>query len=158
MKLKTRNKVTGEISTASTADIAFLLLIFFLVSTMFDIEKGLMLDLPPSSDQTESKVLKLKNLTILDIDSKDASTFSIIKIKIRKDGSKIKQPISLEQVEYEAKDAVARNPDMVFIVRTKGTQSYGPMVKVLDKLKQGNATRIAIKLCFNQKGNMRRYV
>ena len=43
----------GEIPTSSMADIAFLLLIFFLVTTTIDIDKGLGLVLPPEGETIE---------------------------------------------------------------------------------------------------------
>lgn len=41
-------KIGAAIPTASMADIAFLLLIFFLTSTIFRLETGLPIDLPPA--------------------------------------------------------------------------------------------------------------
>lgn len=46
LRLRTRHSVTARIPTASMADIAFLLLIFFLTSTIFRLEAGLEVDLP----------------------------------------------------------------------------------------------------------------
>ena len=46
MQFKKRSKVSAEIPNSSLSDIAFLLLIFFMVSTVFAIEEGLILDLP----------------------------------------------------------------------------------------------------------------
>ena len=55
MRLKTRT--IQEINTGSMADIAFLLLIFFLVSTTILQEKGLSLKLsPPPEDQTVAEI------------------------------------------------------------------------------------------------------
>ena len=53
----------GEIPTSSMADIAFLLLIFFLVTTTIDTDKGLGIVLPPPGDmeieiRKESKIFK----------------------------------------------------------------------------------------------------
>ena len=44
--LKKKKRGTPEISMASTSDIAFLLLIFFIVSTVFNLEMGLPMVLP----------------------------------------------------------------------------------------------------------------
>lgn len=40
-----------ELNASSMADIAFLLLIFFLVSTVIDVEKGIFVKLPPLTDE-----------------------------------------------------------------------------------------------------------
>ena len=47
---KKRRFKGGEIPTSSMADIAFLLLIFFLVTTTIDTDKGLGIVLPPPGD------------------------------------------------------------------------------------------------------------
>ena len=41
---------SGEFNAAPMADIAFLLLIFFLVATTFDVDTGIMRKLPPIPD------------------------------------------------------------------------------------------------------------
>ena len=43
----------GEIPTSSMADIAFLLLIFFLVTTTIDMDKGLGMVLPAEGEELE---------------------------------------------------------------------------------------------------------
>ena len=51
----------GEIPTASMADIAFLLLIFFLVTTTIDMDKGLGLVLPPKGEEKEIPKRNISN-------------------------------------------------------------------------------------------------
>ncbi len=64
MKLGRKRKNLGGIPTTSTSDISFLLLVFFLSTTTFDIKKGLGLVLPPASDPTQQKAkIKDENLT-----------------------------------------------------------------------------------------------
>ena len=63
MKKRSRSKATQEINAASMSDIAFLLLIFFLVTTIFALEQGIPLALP---GQESSKVkMNRKNLLII---------------------------------------------------------------------------------------------
>ena len=67
MLLGKKKETDVEIPSASLADIVFLLLIFFLVTTSIDTEKGLDLVLPPPGD-TEVKIPK-KNIANLFINA-----------------------------------------------------------------------------------------
>lgn len=55
----------SEINAGSMADIAFLLLIFFLVTTTMDVDSGISRKLPEKSEDTPEVVIKEKN--VLDI-------------------------------------------------------------------------------------------
>ncbi len=61
---KTKRKVPG-INATSTADISFMLLIFFLVTTSMDTDRGLARRLPPppeSQEQTDNTIVKERNV------------------------------------------------------------------------------------------------
>ena len=55
----------SEINAGSMADIAFLLLIFFLVTTTMDVDSGIARKLPEKTDETPEVIIKEKN--VLDI-------------------------------------------------------------------------------------------
>jgi len=55
MKFKKKSKVSQEIPTASMPDIVFMLLLFFMVSTVFRQYTGLKIDLP-----TAKRIIKLE--------------------------------------------------------------------------------------------------
>lgn len=59
---KKRSRESGEIDGSSLADIAFLLLIFFLVVTTIDIDTGIGLVLPPIPDDIEPPPVRERNL------------------------------------------------------------------------------------------------
>lgn len=61
--LKRRTTRQAEIPTSSMADIAFLLLIFFLVTTTIDVDSGIYMQLPPKLDESvEPPEIQQRNL------------------------------------------------------------------------------------------------
>ncbi|MBV1922758.1 MAG: biopolymer transporter ExbD [Flavobacteriaceae bacterium] len=66
-------RATPEVNAGSMADIAFLLLIFFLVTTTIEKDKGIARQLPPMEEQKpEDKVIiKERNLFIVNVNKND---------------------------------------------------------------------------------------
>lgn len=58
-----KERLSNEINAGSMADIAFLLLIFFLVTTTIDVDKGVLVKLPPwSEEEPETLTLNKRNV------------------------------------------------------------------------------------------------
>ena len=134
--LRRKRKDLGGIPTASMSDVAFLLLVFFLSTTKFDIKKGLGIVLPAVSDGTQKKVkLKDDNLT---------------KIWIYKDGiitlksSGNEQVVPMNKLQQTIHQIVKDNPDMVISLKTDRKSKYQYMVQVLDKLQASGAEKISL--------------
>lgn len=65
-------RATPEVNAGSMADIAFLLLIFFLVTTTIEKDKGIARQLPPIEPPTEKPpIIKQKNLFIVNVNKSD---------------------------------------------------------------------------------------
>ncbi|MEH6763973.1 MAG: biopolymer transporter ExbD [Aequorivita antarctica] len=65
-------RATPEVNAGSMADIAFLLLIFFLVTTTIEKDKGIARQLPPKEPPTDEQVkIKEKNLFIVNVNRSD---------------------------------------------------------------------------------------
>ena len=71
-----KKRTTPELNTTSTADISFMLLIFFLVTSSMDTDKGLTRQLPSPEDTTEEQelVVKRRNVMQLRLDANDRLT------------------------------------------------------------------------------------
>lgn len=129
--IKKRSKVTSEFNTASMSDINFLLLIFFLVSTMFAVEKGLPMALPGKASQT----VKLKRDNVLTIQAyKNGS------IVMRGTG-----PVSIREIKTIIEKKLLQNPKLVVVIETHPDADYGIMVDILDELRLARATRISLR-------------
>ncbi len=71
-KKSNRSRLTTELNTGSMADIAFLLLIFFLVTTTIQVEKGILHKLPPWTEEEPPEAEKNdRNMFVVLINAKD---------------------------------------------------------------------------------------
>lgn len=64
-------RAAPEVNAGSMADIAFLLLIFFLVTTTMEKDSGISRKLPPIDDSQEDVIIKQKNIFTVLINNKD---------------------------------------------------------------------------------------
>ncbi len=134
--LRRKRKDMGGIPTASMSDVAFLLLVFFLSTTKFDIKKGLGINLPAASQHAEKRVrLKEENITKVWIDTEGVITM------IMQD---VEETVTLNQLENKVRRLVFNNPDMVISLKTDRRSKYQNMVKALDKLQAAGAEKISL--------------
>ena len=95
-----KKRTVPEVNSSSTADIAFLLLIFFLITTSMDTDRGLARQLPPPPEENaEKEEVKLKERNILQIFLNLNDQLMV--------GDKI---VQVEQVREKAKEFIA-NPN-----------------------------------------------
>ena len=67
-------KKTPEINASSQADIAFLLLVFFLITTTMDVDKGLQRKLPPMPEENQQQdevKINRRNIVVVKINAQD---------------------------------------------------------------------------------------
>ena len=127
MAVKRRFK-GGEIPTSSMADIAFLLLIFFLVTTTIDMDKGLGMVLPAEGEEIE---ISKKNIINCLINSTGNVLLGGEGIEIRDLSKSIRQKL-------------AEIDKLIISVKAHKSTSYKDYIAVIDQLKTANATRISI--------------
>ena len=74
MLIRRKQHETPGLNTTSTADISFMLLIFFLVTTSMDVDKGLLRQLPspePQKKEQQQSVVDKANLMALRLTAGD---------------------------------------------------------------------------------------
>ena len=129
--IKKSAKVSAEFSTASMSDINFLLLIFFLVTTMFAVEKGLPMALPGEKSATVK--LKKDNVVVL-------QAFANGSIVIRGSG-----PVRIEDLRLFVENKLLQNRKAVIVIETHPDADYGLMIDILDELRLADAEYISLR-------------
>lgn len=135
--LRRKTGVVSDIPTSSLADIAFLLLIFFLVTTTFEEDKGLPIVLPEA--QAEEVEVSQKNILHILIQPDGA-------VRIRRGESVTEQVVPYTQVEQIMRLEIANNPQIIAAVKTDPQAPYRHMINVLDELQKSGAERISLQV------------
>ena len=130
---KKKKEPLGELRMDSTADVAFLLLIFFIVTTIFAAEQGLTLVLPgKQKDQTDSVQVKESNIATLYVDENNFITLD-------------RKAIEINHIKQAIEDRILSNPKLVVVLKIHPDADYGKMVACLDELRLANANKVSLK-------------
>lgn len=129
MLIGKRRENTTEIPTASLSDIVFLLLVFFLVTTSIDTEKGLDLVLPPPGDE-EINIPK-RNLTNILVNAEGQVLMD-------------NEIVEMAEISRIVKEKIINNPLMVISLKTAKETQYDDYIRVLDQLKKAEAKKISL--------------
>jgi biopolymer transport protein ExbD len=131
-----KERVSDEIPTASLADIAFLLLIFFLTTTVFNEERGLPIVLP---EQAEEQEVAAKNIIFFIVQADGSVT-------VRRGESEQEQVVSYREVEGILRQELVANELLIAAIKTDPNAAYRHMVNVLDEVKLAGAERISLQM------------
>ena len=134
--MKKKNRPSGEIPTSSMADIAFLLLVFFLVTTVFDEERGLSIVLPEAENQIE---VSPKNILFLMVQPDGL-------VNIQRGENPQIQPARASEISAIWRQEFANNPNLIAAVKTAPNAPYRFMVDVLDQLQAAGADKISLQV------------
>ena len=136
--LRKKSKVSDSIPTSSMADIAFLLLIFFLVTTVFDEEIGLQVVLPERGPESEQEVSST-NLIFFLVQPNGS-------VDVKRGESPEIQTVLPRQVETLMRQALTANPNIIGVVQTSPSARYEHMIAVLNGIQSAGGTRFSLQL------------
>ena len=123
---------TPEIPNASMADIAFLLLTFFLVTTTINNDKGLSIGLPPPPDPNKKDEVKMqeKNIFKIQVNSSDAL---LVEGEPMEDVSGLKDMIIKFVKNKGADPSSSESPEKAIVsFKTDRGTSHNRFVEILD--------------------------
>ena len=131
-RVSSRDRMKNEVNAGSMADIAFLLLIFFLVTTTIVEDKGILVKLPPWSEEDVDVKLNTRNIysVLVNANNQLLVRGELMDIRVLKDKTKefITNPTKREDLPLDPKKAV------VSLKNDRGTQ-YGTYLEVYNELR-----------------------
>ncbi len=124
-----RRQLPAEIPTASMADVAFLLIIFFLVASFYSVTRGIQFSLPKHDEA--ALTAEPEAAVLIEIASNGA---------LRVDS----RPMALAGLRAYLEPRLRRNPTKSVILQTSLDASYQHMTDVFDELRQVGVQNLVI--------------
>ena len=128
MAIHIRDKVPAEIPTASMADIAFLLIIFFMLTAVYSSNYGLEYGLPKNEDPVNVQPLESTHIMIY-----APGNYTIDR-----------KPATLPQIAGYIDAKLKQNPKKPVIIQTEPNVPYYATIEVLDVCKQLKVENVSI--------------
>lgn len=128
MKLR-RTEVAAEIPTSSMADVAFLLIIFFLVASFYSVTRGIQFSLPRNDEAALSA--EPEAAVLIEIASTGALTVD-------------SRAMRLAEIESYLVPKLRRNPTKSVILQTSLDAPYSAMTDVFDELRKAGVQNLVI--------------
>ncbi|TVR18313.1 MAG: biopolymer transporter ExbD [Balneolaceae bacterium] len=126
-----RKRESGDIDGSSLADIAFLLLIFFLVVTTIDVDTGIGLVLPPIPDDIEPPPVRERNLMNILVNERGMVLINEQPAAIATVRERVKEFISNRGVDPE----LSESPDDAIVsIKTDRRTPYNIYIDMLDEV------------------------
>lgn len=127
MELRRKAGSGARIPTSSMADIAFLLIVFFMVTTIFKLEQGLAITLPRSEAGEKIPREKIAHIWI-----DRRGTISIDDLVV-----------GVENIEPLIVAKMRENPALIISFNTDDQTPYEVVNESMDRLKLANALRVS---------------
>ena len=128
MKVR-RADVPSDIPTSSMADVAFLLIIFFLVASFYSVTRGIQFSLP--KHEAEAFTVEPDAAVLIQVAGDGALTVD-------------RRPMPLDALRPYLRDRLSQNPGKPVILNTSPDADYSHMTDVFDELRQVGVRNVVI--------------
>ncbi|MBL6448036.1 biopolymer transporter ExbD [Fulvivirga sp. 29W222] len=127
------NSQQMQVNAGSMADIAFLLLIFFMITTTIVNDKGISLLLPPERLKTELVPINERNLYKIQINSQDKL---LVEGELRENTSGLREEIKAFILNYGKSADLSESPSKAVVsIKTNRGTTQEMFIKMLDEVK-----------------------
>ena len=133
VKIKKFRRPVEDMNMSSISDIVFLLLIYFMVVTVFQQDIGMPFILPAATEQQDTVQVKESNTTTLEITSNNITLL---------DG----EPIVINAIKNRLEKMLLENPKLIVILENHPQSDYGQFAAVLDEVRLAQCRRVSIKM------------
>jgi biopolymer transport protein ExbD len=130
MKILKRRHPHPEIPLVSTADVSFLLLIFFLSTTIFATQRGISLELPRPGDLP--LVLSPAKTALVSVSADQSVTLDGV-------------VVPMETLGHAIQMKLREKPDLTLILTIDPAAPYAALVGALDQVKLAGARQVSIQ-------------
>jgi biopolymer transport protein ExbD len=127
MQVQTENKPYDDINVTPMLDLAYVLLVIFIIMTTASVQ-GIKVNLPKASDTPSLAKPKTKAVTIRD----DGQIFLDA------------YPVTLDELEQRLRSLKAADPALPVIIKGDAGVQYGKVVQVLDLLGRLDITQLGL--------------
>jgi len=135
MALRKKKRIKPSIPTASMGDVAFLILIFFLTSTIFTRDRGLKMLLPERTEEQEKVKVKPENIVTVAINPAGEAKIKAVGFDL------ILGPAEFSEIKRVVEEKLLeRDTLLVISLRTSKDAPYRSMVEALDQIKLSRVT------------------
>jgi biopolymer transport protein ExbD len=146
--LKKKRRIGVSIDMTPMVDVAFLLLIFFMLTTQFKPPDKDKITLPESNSEAKSPESDIITLAVTAPKPENGNQ-SIVRVLYRAGGSEKTTELRPEQVKTELggvlTQARSANPAARMIVKMDKDATYGVMADMMSALQQANAPRFNVQ-------------
>jgi len=130
-KIRRSIRMFSEMNLSSMSDISFILIIFFMVTSVFTLKEGLHLTMPDKKKQPV--IVAAHNVVTIQIDERERITYR-------------DRAVAPESIEDMLKKDKMKNPKMLVLLKVSSKVPYEKAVTIIDKIQFAGIKKLTLRM------------